>query len=76
MKRIDIKLGKKTQGHITKQFVHSFGVNIRISKPFEVIFTVLRLTNPDVNLKIMHQVYDFKSSTLCMEIYNTCRIKL
>ena len=49
--------------HITKQLVHSFSVNIRISQPSKVMFTsvnitVLGLTNPDVNLKIMHQLYN------------------
>ena len=34
-------------------------VNIRISQPSKVVFTsVLRLRNPDVNLKRMHQLYN------------------
>ena len=33
MKRLDIKLGKERQCHITKQLVHSFSINIRISQP-------------------------------------------
>ena len=45
--------------HITKQLVHSFSVNIRISQPSKLMFTevnitILRLTNPDVSLKRMH----------------------
>ena len=62
-----MKLGKERQCHITKQLMHSFSVNIRISQPFEndvhlgfasVKITVLGLTNPDVNLKKMHQLYN------------------
>ena len=53
-----MKLGKERQCHITKQLVHSFSVNIRISQPSKVMFTVLGLTNPDVNLKRMHQLYN------------------
>ena len=34
-----IKLGKERQCHITKQLVHSFEVNIRISQPSKVMFT-------------------------------------
>ena len=30
---------KERQCHITKQLVHSFSVNIRISQPFKVMFT-------------------------------------
>ena len=33
------KLGKERQCHITKQLVHSFLVNIRISQPWKVMFT-------------------------------------
>ena len=47
------------QCHITKQLVHSFEVNIRISQPSKVMnITILRLTNSDVNLKRMHQLYN------------------
>ena len=41
-----------------KKLMHSFLVNIRISQPSEVVFTILGLTNPDVNLKRMHQLYN------------------
>ena len=63
MKKLDIKLGKERQCHITKQLVHSFTVNIRISPPWKVMFTevnitVLGLTNPDDNGKRMHQLYN------------------
>ena len=58
-----MKLGKR-ECHITKQLVHFFSVNIRISQPSKVMFievlvniTVLGMTNPDVNLKKMHQLY-------------------
>ena len=48
MKRLDIKLRKERQCLITKQLVNSFtSVNI----------TILGLTNPDFNLKKMHQLY-------------------
>ena len=59
MKILCIKLGKERQCHITKQLVHSFLVNIRISQPSKVMFTILGLKNPDVNLKRMHQLYNF-----------------
>ena len=39
MKRLHIKLGKERQCHITKQLMHSFMVNIRISQPSKVMFT-------------------------------------
>ena len=39
IKILDIKLGKETQCHITKQLVHSFPVKIRISHPSKVMFT-------------------------------------
>ena len=39
MKRLDIRLGKEGHCHITKQLVHSFSVNIRISQPSKVMFT-------------------------------------
>ena len=42
---------------ITKQLVHSFSVNIRISQPSKVMFTEA-LTKPDVNLRRMHQLYN------------------
>ena len=45
------KLGKEIQCHITKRLVHSFSVNIRISLPSKVMFTVLGLTNPDISTK-------------------------
>ena len=38
------------------QLMHSFEVNIRICQPENI--TVLGLTNPDVNLKRMHQLYN------------------
>ena len=57
MKRLDIKLGKERQCHFTKQLVHLFLVNIRLSQPSKVMFIVLGLTNPDVNLKRMHKWY-------------------
>ena len=58
-----MKLGNVRQCHITKQLAHSFSVNIRISQPSKVQFTsvnitVLGLTNPDVNLKRTHQLYN------------------
>ena len=34
-----IKLGKERLCHITKQLMHSFSVNIRISQPSKVMFT-------------------------------------
>ena len=53
------------QCNITKQSVHSFSVNIRFSQPLKVMFTsasvnitILRLANPDVNLKRLHQLYN------------------
>ena len=49
-----IKLGKERLCHLTKQFMHSFSVNIRISQTSKVMFTVVGLTNPVVNLKRMH----------------------
>ena len=39
MKILKIKLGKERQCHITKQFMHSFFVKIRISQPSKVMFT-------------------------------------
>ena len=58
MKRLDIVLGKERQCHITKQLVHSFSVNIRISQPSKVMYiTILGLINPDVDPKRMHQLY-------------------
>ena len=43
-----------------KAIVHPFSINTRISQPLKVIITSanLRLTNPDVNLKGMHQLYN------------------
>ena len=58
---------KERQCHITNQLMHSFEVNIRICQPensdvhrgeASVNITVLGLTNPDVNLKRMHQLYN------------------
>ena len=48
------------QDHITNQLVCSSTVKTMISQPSEVIFTEAkpRLTNTDVNLKIMHQLYN------------------
>ena len=67
MKRLDIKIGKERQCHITKQLMHSFEVNIRICQPLKVMFTsmnitILGLTNPDVNLKRMHYLYNVSSN--------------
>ena len=48
---------KDMRCHLTKQMVHFFLDNIIISQRLNVMFTtILRLTNPDVNLKIMHQM--------------------
>ena len=68
MKILYIKVGKRDmQCPITKQLVHSFSVKIRIRQPSKVMFTsasprvnitILRLTNPDVDLKRMHQLYN------------------
>ena len=58
MKRLYIKLEKERQSHIIDQLVHSVSVNIRISQPSKVMFTILGLTVPDVNLKRMHQLYN------------------
>ena len=53
--------------HITKHLMHSFEVNIRICQHensdvqlgfASVNITILRLTNSDVNLKRMHQMYN------------------
>ena len=70
MKRLYIKLGDERQCHITKQLVHSFFGNIRISQPSKVMFAsaspVLVLTNPDVNLKIMHQMYIVRYSPVIL----------
>ena len=53
------------QCHITKQLMHSLPVNIRISQPSKVMnITFLRLTNPDVNLKRVHQLYYVYSGTV------------
>ena len=49
-----IKLGKERLCHLTKQLMHSFSVNIRISQTSKLMFTVVGLTNPVVNLKRMH----------------------
>ena len=74
MKILQIKLGKERQCHITKQLVHSFSINIRICQPknsdvhlgfASVNITVLGLTNPDVNLKRMHQLYN-ERATYCL----------
>ena len=46
-------------------------VNIRINQPAKVMFiTVLGLTNPDVNLKRIHQLYNVNL------IYSHCHIRL
>ena len=54
------------KGHITKSYNKTtdafFSVNIRISQPSKVMLvsvniTVLELTNPDVNLKRIHQLH-------------------
>ena len=57
MKRLYIDLGKERHCHITKQLVQSFSDNIRICQPSKVMLIVLGLTNTDVNLKRMHQLY-------------------
>ena len=55
-------LEKGRQFYITKQLMDSFSVNIRISQPTKVIrldgHHFLGLTNPDVNLKRLHQLYN------------------
>ena len=38
MKLLYIKLGKERQCHITKQLVHSFSVNIRVSQTSKGMF--------------------------------------
>ena len=43
MKIFKIKLGKERQCHITKQLVHSFEVDIRISQLSKVVFTLASL---------------------------------
>ena len=53
-----IKLGKERLCHLTKQLMHSFSVNIRISQTSKVMFTVVGLKNPVVNLKRMHLLYN------------------
>ena len=67
IKRLNIKLEKERQCHIIKQLMHSFLGNIRITQPSKVIIylgfasvniTYLGLTNTDVNLKRMHQLYN------------------
>ena len=66
MKILNIKLRNERQCHKTKQLVHSFSVYVRISQLSKVMFTVLGLTNPDVNLKRMHQLYIVASIILLM----------
>ena len=51
--------------------MHSFEVAIRISQSSKVMFTeanitVLGLTNPDVNLKRMHQLFSYKTLSECL----------
>ena len=66
MKKLNIKLEKEKQCHITKQLVHFFWLTSGLStleKDVHLGFasvniTVLGLTNPDVNLKRMHQLYN------------------
>ena len=64
-----MKLGKERQCHITKQLMHSYSANIRNSQASKVEsdvhlgfasvnITLLGMTNPDVNLKRMHQLYN------------------
>ena len=55
MRRLCIKLGKERQCHITKQLVHSFSVNARISQHSKVMSI-----NPAVNLKRIRQLYNAK----------------
>ena len=45
--------------------MHSFSVNIGISQPLKVMFTVLGLTYPDGNLKRMHQLYNESTTKIC-----------
>ena len=55
MKILYIKLGKERQIVLYNKTIGAFfSVNIKISQP-----SILRLTNPDVNLIRMHQLYDF-----------------
>ena len=58
---------RDTQCHITKQLVHSFSVSISLPSMALVNITILRLTNPYVNLKRMNQyilLYEWKESLL------------
>ena len=59
LKYFDIELVKERQSYITKQLVYSSLINMRIGHSSKVMnITVLRWTNPGVNLKRMHQVYN------------------
>ena len=64
-----LRIKYSIKSHITKQLMHSFEVNIRICQPSKVLrlgghhirlggHHFLGLTNPDVNLKRMHQLYN------------------
>ena len=60
MKTLDIKLGKERQSYITvnKTLVRSFFFFFFFFLLFaSVNITILGLTNRDVNLKRMHQLY-------------------
>ena len=48
------KMLKRKTMSLTKRLVYSVSVNIRISHPSKIMFTVLGLTNPDANLKRKH----------------------
>ena len=52
----------------------SFLVKIRISQP-SVNISVLRLTNPDINLKRIHQVYSMVIGTTPQTVYD-CHCKV
>ena len=72
-----LRIKNSIKSHITKQLMHSFEVNIRICQPEKVMSTealrlgghhFLGLTNPDVNLKRMHQLYNGGNQILKTDI--------
>ena len=50
MKLLKIKLGKERQCHITKQLVHSYSVNIRITQPSKVMFTQANFASVNITV--------------------------
>ena len=68
MKILNIKVGKERHAVSYDKTINAFfSVKIRIRQPSKVMFTsasprvnitILRLTNPDVDLKRMHQLYN------------------